>query len=117
MDFSKYAMAVLSTNITDVQELINIKENYSKSINSIFIPTTHGTGSEVTKWATIWDMDKKRKKSLSNESLYPDFAILDGSLLTTLPESVSIATILDALSHSFEALWNKTLILFQLSMQ
>jgi len=58
-------------------------------------------------WGTIWDMDAKKKYSLSHQYLYPTIAILDGNLTSTLPIDISIITTLDALSHSFESIWNK----------
>lgn len=73
----------------------------------IAIPTTAGTGSEVTKWATVWDMEEKKKYSISHPSLYPVEAILDPELTLTLPEKETIYSGLDALSHAMEAIWNK----------
>ena len=51
--------------------------------------------------------ERKKKFSISHPNLYPDIAILDGSLTLTLPLDISIVTIMDALSHSFESIWNK----------
>jgi len=73
----------------------------------IAIPTTAGTGSEVTMWATIWDMKEKKKYSLSHPKLYPIKALLDPELVLTLPERETIYSGLDALSHAMEAIWNK----------
>lgn len=73
----------------------------------IAIPTTAGTGSEVTMWATIWDMKEKKKYSISHPSLYPKIALLDPELTLTLPEKETIYSGLDALSHAMEAIWNK----------
>ena len=73
----------------------------------IAIPTTAGTGSEVTMWATIWDMEEKKKYSLSHPKLYPEIALLDPELTLTLPEKETIYSGLDALSHAMEAIWNK----------
>lgn len=73
----------------------------------IAIPTTAGTGSEVTMWATVWDMEEKKKYSISHPSLYPVGAILDPELTRTLPEKETIYSGLDALSHAMESIWNK----------
>ena len=73
----------------------------------IAIPTTAGTGSEVTMWATIWDMKEKKKYSLSHSLLYPKVALLDPELTLTLPERETVYSGLDALSHAMEAIWNK----------
>ena len=107
MDLSKAVLAYLSTGEADIINLLTYKGNYEKSIPSIFLPTTHGTGSEVTMWGTIWNMSEKKKYSISHMDLYPDIAILDGNLTLSLPIDISIITTLDALSHSFEAIWNK----------
>ena len=107
MDMAKVIMAHLCLEITDIYDLISFKENYPKTIPSIFLPTTHGTASEVTMWGTIWDMDEKKKYSISHPDLYPNTAILDGNLTLSLPVDISIITVMDALSHSFESIWNK----------
>ncbi len=107
MDLAKVVMAFLSTGKTNLVDLLEFKGVYERSISSIFLPTTHGTGSEVTKWGTVWDMKQKKKYSISHLDLYPNIAILDGNLTVSLPMDISIMTILDALSHSFESIWNK----------
>jgi len=73
----------------------------------IAVPTTAGTGSEVTMWATVWDMEEKKKYSISHPFLYPVEAILDPELTITLPEEETIYSALDALSHAMESIWNK----------
>jgi phosphonate metabolism-associated iron-containing alcohol dehydrogenase len=73
----------------------------------IAVPTTAGTGSEVTPWATVWDMQAKKKYSLSHPSLFPRRAILDSGLTLSLPDNETMQGGLDALSHSIEAIWNK----------
>ena len=72
----------------------------------VAIPTTAGTGSEVTCWATVWDTDRMRKYSLSRETLYPEIALVDPLLTTGLPRGITISTGLDALSHALESIWN-----------
>ncbi len=107
MDIAKVAMASLSTSSYNLTDLIASRCAYHHKIFSVFIPTTHGTASEVTMWGTIWDKENKKKLSISNKNLYPVIAIIDPSLTLELPLHISISTILDALSHSFEAIWNK----------
>jgi len=72
----------------------------------IAMPTTSGTGSEVTCWGTIWGEDRI-KHSVSHASLYPRHAILDPALCVSMPESLTLSTGLDALSHAMESVWNK----------
>jgi len=107
MDLAKVSMAYLCLDKTDIYELIDYKDEYPNTIPSIFIPTTHGTGSEVTMWGTIWNKEEKKKYSISHPDLYPNVAILDGNLSLSLPLDISIITVMDALSHSFETIWNK----------
>jgi len=107
MDTAKVAMATSGTRLNTIEEILIMKDPFPHKVPSIFIPTTHGTGSEVTMWATIWNIKEKKKYSISHSHLYPDIAILDGSLTLSLPIDISLSTILDALSHSFEAIWNK----------
>jgi phosphonate metabolism-associated iron-containing alcohol dehydrogenase len=73
----------------------------------IAIPTTAGTGSEVTPWATIWDRRGQRKHSLHTPYTWPGVAIVDPVLMRTLPPAVTLQSGLDALSHALEALWNR----------
>ncbi len=80
-------------------------ENY-QIIPLIAIPTTAGTGSEVTPWATVWDQTNLIKYSFELPDLWPKICICDPSLTLSLPRDLTIQTALDALSHSFEAIWN-----------
>ena len=107
MDTAKAVMASLGTGLINLKDLLDFKQPFPHRIPAIFIPTTHGTSSEVTMWATIWNRQDKKKYSLMHPELYPDIAILDGSLTLSLPPTISLSTTLDALSHSFEAIWNK----------
>ncbi|QTD43890.1 iron-containing alcohol dehydrogenase PsrA [Ottowia testudinis] len=72
----------------------------------IAVPTTAGTGSEVTPWATIWDQAGGRKHSLHQPWTWPEAAIIDAELMQSLPAGVTLASGLDALSHALEAIWN-----------
>lgn len=71
------------------------------------IPTTSGTGAEVTPFATIWDHEARKKLSLTHPALYPATAIVDPLLTLDLPEAVTMATALDALNQAFESVWNR----------
>jgi phosphonate metabolism-associated iron-containing alcohol dehydrogenase len=108
MDTAKSVEAADGLQLNDIRDILeNTGKQFIKRIPSIFIPTTHGTGGEVTMWSTVWDMSEKKKYSISHPELYPDLAILDASLTLSLPLDISLITVLDALSHSFEAIWNK----------
>ncbi|MGE0613231.1 MAG: iron-containing alcohol dehydrogenase PsrA [Hyphomicrobiales bacterium] len=72
----------------------------------IAVPTTAGTGSEVTSWATVWDAGSARKYSLARPGLYPEVALVDPALMAGKPRDLTVSTGLDALSHALESLWN-----------
>jgi alcohol dehydrogenase len=61
----------------------------------VAIPTTAGTGAEVTPFGTVWDHDAKVKYSIAGEDLYPELAILDPELTRELPAEVTVASGLD----------------------
>jgi phosphonate metabolism-associated iron-containing alcohol dehydrogenase len=73
----------------------------------IAVPTTAGTGSEVTPWATIWDKALGKKYSLHLPETWPEAAIIDPELMLSLPNAVTIQSGLDALSHALESIWNR----------
>ena len=70
------------------------------------IPTTSGTGAEVTPFATVWDHTNHKKHSLAGPHMYPRSALLDPSLTLSLPSEETLHTGLDATSHALESLWN-----------
>ena len=72
----------------------------------IAVPTTAGTGSEVTCWATVWDRATGSKHSLARPDLYPEYAVIDPALMLAKPLNLTVSTGLDALSHALESLWN-----------
>lgn len=74
--------------------------------NLIAVPTTAGTGSEVTPWATIWDRERQKKYSLHLPQTWPSHAVIDPELMLSLPMSVTLQSGLDALSHALESIWN-----------
>jgi phosphonate metabolism-associated iron-containing alcohol dehydrogenase len=82
------------------------KEEYSLT-PIISVATTAGTGSEITPWATIWDMDEKKKYSLHLPDLFSEVALYDPSLTLSVPKDITIQTGLDTLSHALESIWNR----------
>jgi alcohol dehydrogenase len=78
------------------------------AIPLIAVPTTAGTGSEVTPFATVWSSNKPYKASLTHAALFPSAALVDPDLTTDLPWEQTLATGLDAYVQCFEALWNRS---------
>jgi len=74
-----------------------------KAAPHIAVPTTAGTGSEVTYVAVIKDDERKRKILFGDYNILPESAILDPELTVTLPAHLTAATGMDALSHAIEA--------------
>ncbi len=70
----------------------------------IHIPTTAGTGSEVTPYAIITNDEQKTKQSISSPALFPRIAFLDGKYMASLPQEVTVNTALDAVSHAVEGM-------------
>jgi phosphonate metabolism-associated iron-containing alcohol dehydrogenase len=73
----------------------------------IALPTTSGTGSEVTPFATVWDSSSGKKYSVLDPRLFPAMALLDPVWTHDLPWAVTLSTGLDALCQSLESVWNR----------
>jgi alcohol dehydrogenase class IV len=70
----------------------------------IVIPTTSGTGSEVTSSAVVTNRVAGRKEFITDPHLYPNVAILDPRFVMSMPKSLTNATAMDAMSHAVESL-------------
>lgn len=107
MDSAKF-FALRDKDPKNITKMIkNANKPNCEILPLICIPSTAGTGSELTPWATIWDMSEKKKYSLHLQSLFSKVAIYDPYLTISLPKNITIQTALDALSHSLESIWNK----------
>lgn len=112
------ALSVLSdVSEEDIRELAEGNEECgSKRYEVVAIPTTAGTGAEVTPFATIWDDRNKKKLSLASPRIFPEYAIIDPVLTLSLGTTMTAISGLDALSHCFESLWNKNATLYTRSL-
>ena len=76
---------------------------YAQKTKFICIPTTSGTGSEVTSFAVITDSETHIKYPLADYALTPDIAIVDPALVMSVPASVTADTGMDVLTHAIES--------------
>lgn len=97
------AKLLVLENISPVGDLYDGKLEIKKKAELIVLPTTCGTGSEVTMISILALTKKNTKMGLSNPALYPDKAVLIPELLSTLPYKVFATSSIDALIHAFES--------------
>ena len=105
---STKVFATANGNFENVARFLETKsgEDALSFLPIIAVPTTAGTGSEVTCWATVWNEAQGKKYSLAHTRLYPETALIDPELMLGKPLGLTLATGLDSLSHSFESIWN-----------
>jgi alcohol dehydrogenase class IV len=102
MDAAK-GMAVLAGNDGSIKDYMGGRPLDEEPLPVVCIPTTSGTGSEVTPFAVFNDPDDRNKGGFAHPGIFPRFSIVDPELTFSMPESVVINTGLDALIHSIEA--------------
>ena len=108
IDFAKVVSARLANSeISTTNELISATTLKAKSVQLVAIPTTSGTGSEVTPFATLWLETGIGKTSIESDELIPDIALLDGELSKSASPDQLLFSGLDAISHCVETLWNR----------
>ena len=102
IDTGKAVNIVVTEGVDSLAELKGVK--LRKPMRPfIVIPTTSGTGSEVTYAAMIMDAEKKQKMLFASYLLFPKTAILDPRMTVSLPPFVTAATAMDAMTHAIEA--------------
>lgn len=102
IDVAKCAAAFVN-NPGDVRDYLGIDQLKNPAVSKIMIPTTAGTGSEVTNVAVLSLKAEKTKKGIVSRHLLADCAILDPELTLGLPAAITAATGMDALTHAIEA--------------
>jgi len=102
MDVAK-AIAVLAANNGSAVDYLGLNKVPGPGLPTIMVPTTAGTGSEVTFTAVFVRQDLKKKEGMNSPYLYPDLALLDPVLTLTLPPVSTASTGIDALCHAIES--------------
>ena len=102
LDITK-VLSVMLTNKGDVRDMIGIEKIENPGVPTILVPTTSGTGSEVTYNAIFTDTRDMVKKGIVSPYLLPKVAIVDAELTLTVPPAVTAATGMDALVHAVES--------------
>lgn len=95
--------AGMAQKFLDIRKRVYKFPKLGKKASLVAIPTTSGTGSEVTSFAVITDKDKGIKYPLADYELTPDVAIIDPMLVQSVPKKVAADTGLDVLTHALEA--------------
>lgn len=101
MDAAKLA-SILVTDEYGVKELLDDPERARKCVPTILIPTTAGTGAEVTPNAIVAVPEKELKVGIVNENMIADYVILDARMIKNMPREIAAATGVDALAHCIE---------------
>lgn len=105
LDIAKVT-SVLITNTGKIDSFFGIDVIPNPGLPMILVPTTAGTGSEVSPVAMLSDTKEKLKKGIVSSYLFPEVAIVDPQLTIGLPSSVTASTGMDALTHAIEAYYS-----------
>ena len=106
MDAAKFCCVLKDADYT-IKDLLNDPMLAKKQIKTVMIPTTCGTGSEATCNAIVAVPEEQSKKGIVNDSMIPDYVVLDSNMIRKLPKSIVAATGVDALAHVVECFTSK----------
>lgn len=101
------AIGLMLKNPGHIRDYVGINKVPAPGAPVIAVPTTAGTGSEVTIWSVLSDKKKKEKVSVGSPFNCPRLALCDPELTVSLPPHVTSATGMDALTHALESYVNK----------
>jgi len=102
MDTTKLT-AVLRVQDVNIRDLFGVEKVTKPGLPTIMLPTTSGTGSEVTRNAVFTDKRENLKKVVSSQAIVPTVAIVDPMLTVTMPPPITAATGIDAFIHAVES--------------
>lgn len=100
------AVAAMCTNPGSPLDYVGLHRLVHRPLPTIAVPTTAGTGSEVSLWSVFTDDDRKVKVAIGSALLYPSAAVCDPELTMGLPPALTAATGMDALGHAIECYTN-----------
>ncbi len=103
MDFAKMAAVMADDPEIKVSDMVGSEKITKKGLPTIMIPTTSGSGSEVSAVAVFSFAEEKMKKGISSRFLVSDIALVDPELTLDLPPHITAASGMDALVHGVEA--------------
>ena len=106
LDVAKVA-AVLSVNEGELADYVGIGKVPKRGLPTVLLPTTAGTGSEVSPIAVISDRKQHLKLGVVSEELYCDLAIVDAGLTVSCPANITASAGMDTLTHAIEIYTNK----------
>ncbi|MEX1072792.1 MAG: phosphonoacetaldehyde reductase [Chloroflexota bacterium] len=109
IDSAKVLSLALAEPTFDLEAWLSDGQRYDSTepLPLVAVPTTAGTGSEVTPFATLWDTVARRKLSVTTPKLHPSVALVDPQLALSLPWEATLGPGLDAYTQCFEAIWNR----------
>lgn len=96
-------LSVLTTNPLSLREMLGVDKIQHPAIPTLLIPTTSGTGSEVTPNAIVTLPEEELKIGIVSRYLLPELVIIDPVLTLDLPKAITAATGMDAFTHAFES--------------
>ena len=102
IDLTK-AVSVMAVNDGRVEDYHGTGKEFKAGIKKIMIPTTAGTGSEVTPGAVLLNTNTNFKRAISGRYIIPHYAVLNPNLTLSMPDSIIASTGMDALAHSIES--------------
>ena len=102
MDAAK-GVGIMATNPGELMTYVGVGKVVNPLPPLIAIPTTIGTGSEVTQYAVVTNKSLRKKVVLGSPLITPDFALLDPELVVSMPAGLAAATGMDALTHAVES--------------
>ncbi|MEW6347951.1 MAG: iron-containing alcohol dehydrogenase [Thermodesulfobacteriota bacterium] len=111
MDTAK-AAAMLLTNEGKAQDYIGLNLVNVPGVPTLMVPTTAGTGAEVTFTAVFTNRETKAKGGINSPFLFPNVAVLDPELTVPLPANVTAYTGMDALTHAIESVSSRSSTVF-----